>query len=161
MSKCIGSKVWSYSEKAIAANVSAVREWDSNGTVYGYNPLREQFRAGDVGHNDYYSVVIAACQNNPIYNGEDALKGMILLDEIRGRLAEVYSLTKHKIDHVMHGSIASATVYGAIIGASPDVIENAIGMLVAHYVPFRAIRCGTQLSDSAGASAALSTEMAI
>ena len=61
MSKCIGSKVWSYSEKAIAANVSAVREWDSNGTVYGYNPLREQFRAGDVGHNDYYSVVIAAC----------------------------------------------------------------------------------------------------
>ena len=41
MSKCIGSKVWSYSEKAIAANVSAVREWDSNGTVFGYNPLRE------------------------------------------------------------------------------------------------------------------------
>jgi len=25
-------------EKAIAANASAVREWDSNGTVFGYNP---------------------------------------------------------------------------------------------------------------------------
>jgi 2-methylcitrate dehydratase len=86
---------------------------------------------------------------------------MILLDEIRGRLAEVYSLTNHKIDHVMHGSIASATVYGAMLGTSPDIIENAIGMLVSHYVPFRAIRSGSQLSDSAGASAALSTEMAI
>ena len=41
MSKCIGSKVWSYSEKAIAANVSAVREWDSNGSNFGFNPLRE------------------------------------------------------------------------------------------------------------------------
>jgi len=143
MSKAIGSKVWSYSEKAIAANVSAVREWDSNGTVFGYNHLRKEFRAGDIGHNDYYSVVIAACHNNPIYDGQDALKGMILLDEIRGRLAESYSLTTHKIDHVMHGSIAAATTYGAMLGASPEIIENAIGMVVSHYVPFRAIRSGS------------------
>jgi 2-methylcitrate dehydratase len=32
---------------------------------------------------------------------------------------------------------------------------------VAHYIPFRAIRAGKQLSDSKGASAALSTEMAV
>ena len=32
---------------------------------------------------------------------------------------------------------------------------SAIGMLLAHYVPFRAIRAGEQLSDSKGASAAL------
>jgi 2-methylcitrate dehydratase len=25
-------------EKAVVANASAVREWDSNGTVFGYNP---------------------------------------------------------------------------------------------------------------------------
>ena len=31
-------------------------------------------------------------------------------------------------------------------------------MFVAHYIPFRAIRAGTQLSDSKGASAAISTE---
>merc|ERR1711933_367926 len=31
----------------------------------------------------------------------------------------------------------------------------------AHYVPFRAIRAGKQLSDSKGASAALSTEAAV
>lgn len=68
---------------------------------------------------------------------------MILLDEIRGRLAEVYSLKTHKIDHVMHGAIASATVYAAMLGASPEIIEHAIGMLVAHYVPFRAIRSGS------------------
>jgi 2-methylcitrate dehydratase len=34
-------------------------------------------------------------------------------------------------------------------------------MVVAHYIPFRAIRAGEQLSDSKGASAAISTEVAI
>jgi len=34
-------------------------------------------------------------------------------------------------------------------------------MFCAHYIPFRAIRAGKQLSDSKGASAALSTEAAI
>jgi len=50
----------------------------------------------------------------------DALKGMILLDEIRGRLCEVYSLKSYKIDHVLHGAIASAVTYGAMLGASVD-----------------------------------------
>lgn len=34
-------------------------------------------------------------------------------------------------------------------------------MVCAHYIPYRAIRAGKQLSDSKGASAALSTEVAI
>ncbi len=33
-------------------------------------------------------------------------------------------------------------------------------MVVAHYVPWRAIRAGKQLSDSKGASAALASEVA-
>jgi 2-methylcitrate dehydratase len=86
---------------------------------------------------------------------------MVLLDEIRGRLCEVFSLKTYKIDHVVHGAIASATVYGAMLGASARQIEHAIGMVVAHYIPWRAIRAGKQLSDSKGASAALSTEVAI
>jgi 2-methylcitrate dehydratase len=45
---------------------------------------------------------------------------MTLLDEIRGRLAEVYSLKSYKIDHVVHGAIASAATYGALMGASPE-----------------------------------------
>lgn len=61
ISKCLGSKVWTHSEKAIAANCSAVREWDSNGTVFGYNPHMPGHDAGEFGHNDYYPVVIAAC----------------------------------------------------------------------------------------------------
>ena len=44
---------------------------------------------------------------------------MILLAEIRGRLAEVFSLKSYKIDHVVHGAIASACTYGAMLGASP------------------------------------------
>lgn len=141
-SKCFGSKVWVHTEKAIAANVAAVREWDANGTVFGYNPDREGHQAGEFGHNDYYPVVIAACHNNDAYTGKDALKGMILLDEIRGRLAEVFSLKTFKIDHVVHGAIASAAVYGAMMKATPEQIERAIGMVVAHYIPWRAIRSG-------------------
>lgn len=82
---------------------------------------------------------------------------MVLVDEIRGRLAEVFSLKTHKIDHVVHGAIASIATYGALMNATVEQIESAIGMFVAHYIPFRAIRAGKQLSDSKGASAALST----
>ena len=39
MSKCIGSKSWSYSEKAVLANVAAVREFEANGINIGYNPI--------------------------------------------------------------------------------------------------------------------------
>jgi len=48
-----------------------------------------------------------------------------------------------------------------MIGLSVDQIESAVGMVVAHYIPYRAIRAGHQISDSKGASAAISTEMAI
>src|ERR1044072_1074498 len=48
-----------------------------------------------------------------------------------------------------------------ILGATAEQIESAIGMVVAHYIPFRAIRHGHQLSDSKGASAAISTEVAV
>lgn len=160
-SKCIGSKVWSYSEKAIAANVAAVREFEANGTYVGYNPIQKKYRAGEFSRNDYYSAVIAACHNNPNYDGEDALKGMILLDEIRGRLSEAFNLKEHKIDHVLYGAIATACTYGAMVDASPEMIESAIGMIVTHFVPWRSNRACLQLSDSKGASSALASEMAI
>ena len=54
---------------------------------------------------------------------------MVLSDEIRGRLAEVFSLKSYKIginisliciiDHVVHGAIASICTYGALLGATP------------------------------------------
>lgn len=147
-------------EKAIAANCAAVREWDSNGTNFGYSEARPEHRAGEFGHNDFYPVAVAAAQVRG-ENGIYALRGMVLLDEIRGRLAEVFSLKSYKIDHVVHGAIASAATFGAMMGASPEQIESAIGMVVAHAIPFRAIRHGHQLSDSKGASAAISTEFAV
>lgn len=146
-------------EKAIVANASAVREWDSNGTNFGYNPALKHL-AGEFGHNDFYAVAIAAAQLRG-KDGAFALRGMVLLDEIRGRFAEVFSLKSYKIDHVVHGAIASAATFGAMMGATAEQIESAIGMVVAHYIPFRAIRAGKQLSDSKGASAAISTEAAI
>ena len=146
-------------EKAIVANSAAVREWDSNGTNFGFNPGLGH-TAGEFGHNDFYPVPIAAAQIMGL-DGATALRGMVCLDEIRGRLAEVFSLKTYKIDHVVHGAIASAATWGAMTGATPEQIESAIGMVVAHYVPWRAIRAGKQLSDSKGASAAISTEVAV
>lgn len=146
-------------EKAVVANSSAVREWDSNGTNFGFNPALGH-TAGEFGHNDFYPVVIAACQQRG-FDGKTAVKAMLLLDEIRGRLAEVFSLKSYKLDHVVHGAIASAATYGALMGATPEQIEHGIGMVVAHYVPWRAIRAGKQLSDSKGASAAITTEAAV
>lgn len=146
-------------EKAILANASAVREWDSNGTNFGFNPSLGH-TAGEFGHNDFYAVPMAAAQVAGL-DGAAAMRGMICLDEIRGRLAEVFSLKTYKIDHVVHGAIGSAAVYGAMLGATPEQIESAIGMVVAHYIPWRAIRAGKQLSDSKGASAAISTEVAV
>lgn len=156
---CFGSKAKVKPEKAIVANSSAVREWDSNGTNFGYRPELGH-TAGEFGHNDFYPVAIAACQQRG-FDGKTALLAMVLLDEIRGRLAEVFSLKTYKIDHVVHGAIASAATYGALMGATPEQIESAIGMFVAHSIPWRAIRAGKQLSDSKGASAAISTEAAI
>jgi 2-methylcitrate dehydratase len=136
-----------------------VREWDANGTNFGFNPARGA-TAGEFGHNDFYPVAVAAAQLAGL-DGRRTLVAMATLDEIRGRLAEVFALKNHKIDHVVHGAIASAAVYGAVLGASVDQIESAIGLVVAHYVPFRAIRHGHQLSDSKGASAAISAEAAV
>ncbi|HRF58632.1 MAG TPA: MmgE/PrpD family protein [Fimbriimonadaceae bacterium] len=154
-----GSTARVKSEKAIVANSSAVREWDSNGTNFGYRPEMGH-TAGEFGHNDFYPVVLAACEQQGL-DGATALRAMILLDEIRGRLAEVFSLKSYKIDHVVHGAIGSAATYGALMGATAEQIEHAIGMFVAHTIPWRAIRAGKQLSDSKGASAAISTEAAV
>ena len=156
---CLGSPRPCAVEKAVAANASAVREWDSNGTNFGYDAARNR-TAGEFGHNDWYPVALAASREAGL-DGDATLRVMLLIDEIRGRLAEVFALRTHAIDHVHHGTVASAAAYAAALGGTEDQVESAIGMAVAHYVPFRAIRAGHQLSDSKGASAALAAEAAV
>ena len=156
---CFGSSRRCLVERAVAANASAVREWDSNGTNFGYDAAKGRI-AGEFGHNDYYPVAVAAAGEAGL-DGDMTLRLMLLIDEIRGRLAEVFALRKYAIDHVHHGAVASAAAYAAALGGTAEQIESAIGMVVAHYVPFRAIRAGHQLSDSKGASAALSSEVAV
>jgi len=156
---CFGSPRRCLVERAVAANASAVREWDSNGTNFGHDAAKGR-TAGEFGHNDYYPVAVAAAAEAGL-GGDATLRLMLLIDEIRGRLAEVFALRRYAIDHVHHGAVASAVAYAAALGGTADQIESAIGMVVAHYVPFRAIRAGHQLSDSKGASAALSAEVAV
>lgn len=57
-------------------------------------------------------------ESKALFNHRQAVLGMVLVDEIRGRLAEVFSLKTHKIDHVVHGAIASIATYGALMNAS-------------------------------------------
>lgn len=72
-----GSSVSVKSEKAILANCSAVREWDSNGTNFGFNPERGH-TAGEFGHNDFYPVCIAAAQMlGESGTGEQARKSVV------------------------------------------------------------------------------------
>jgi 2-methylcitrate dehydratase len=156
---CLGSPRPCAVEKAVAANASAVREWDSNGTNFGYDAAQGR-TAGEFGHNDWYPVAVAAAREAGL-DGDATLRLMLLVDEIRGRLAEVFALRKYAIDHVHHGTVASAAAYAAALGGTEDQVESAIGMAVAHYVPYRAIRAGHQLSDSKGASAALAAEAAV
>ncbi|MFM7207336.1 MAG: MmgE/PrpD family protein [Planctomycetaceae bacterium] len=156
---CFGSRRPCLVERAVAANAAAVREWDSNGTNFGHDAATGR-TAGEFGHNDYYPVAVAAAGEAGL-DGDATLRLMLLIDEIRGRLAEVFALRKYAIDHVHHGAVAAAVAYATALGGTVDQIESAIGMVVAHYVPYRAIRAGHQLSDSKGASAALSSEVAV
>ena len=156
---CFGSRRRCLAERAVAANASAVREWDSNGTNFGHDAARGR-TAGEFGHNDFYPVALAAATEARL-DGNATLRVMLLIDEIRGRLAEVFPLRKYAIDHVHHGTVASTAAFTAALGGDEGQIESAIGMAVAHYVPFRAIRAGHQLSDSKGASAALAAEAAV
>ena len=156
---CFGSPRRCLTERAVAANASAVREWDSNGTNFGHDAARGR-TAGEFGHNDFYPVALAAATEAGL-DGDGTLRVMLLIDEIRGRLAEVFALRRYAIDHVHHGTVACAAAFTAALGGDEDQVESAIGMAVAHYVPFRAIRAGHQLSDSKGASAALAAEAAV
>ena len=54
---------------------SAVREWDANGTNFGYNPARGYTR-GEFGHNDFYPVAVAAAQLRG-FDGRQTLRAML------------------------------------------------------------------------------------
>ncbi len=146
-------------EWAALVNGAAVREWDANGTSFAYFPKLGLVK-GEFGHNDWYGLAIAAAQLTG-QGGKDALRGMVLHDQIRVILGGAFALKDYRIDHVLHGGIASAAVWGAMTGATPEQIEMGIGAFVAHHVPFRAIRAGHHLSDSKGASAGITMKAAI
>jgi 2-methylcitrate dehydratase len=156
---CLGSPQRCDAARAVAANAAAVREWDANGTNFGHDAASGR-AAGEFGHNDWYPVAVAAATEARL-DGAATLRLMLLIDEIRGRLAEVFALRRYAIDHVHHGAVASAAAFTAALGGDEAQIEAAIGLVVAHYVPFRAIRAGHQLSDSKGSSAALAAETAV
>ena len=77
------------------ANIAAVRELDSNGTNFGFNSRSLSRQAGEFGHNDFYPIPFAAAHMNRKIKGKNVLQAMVLIDEIRGRLAEVFPLKNY------------------------------------------------------------------
>ncbi len=64
----LGSNTWVQPEKAILANCAAVREWDCNGTNFGYDATHQQTAASLV-TTTFYAVVVAAAQHQH-WNGQ-------------------------------------------------------------------------------------------
>lgn len=144
-----------YGPFAARAMAAADREWDSNGTNFGFDPVRGN-TAGEFGHNDFYGPMEVAAQMAGV-DGKTLLLAFVAVDTIRGRLAEVFALRNYYIDHVLHGGIATAAVATALFGGSAEQVAQAISIPLFNAVPTRAIRAGKQLSDNKGASAAINS----
>jgi len=155
IAKVFGSYDCSPAEKAITANVSAISELSANSYFLGNN------QAGEIVYNDFFPIAVATSQQNVALTGEKVAKGMVLLNEIQGSLSETFPLSPHKIDPVIYGGIATAVTYGALMGATPNQIENAISILLSLNIPSLAIRQGKQIYDVHGASSAIIAEAAI
>ncbi len=104
----------------------------ADGQVFGYNKQLPGHTAGEFGHNDFYPVVIAACQAQGL-DGAKAVLGMILVDEIRGRLAEVFSLKTYKIDHVVHGTLRySSVLYCTVVFCT--TLHCTVSVIIALHI---------------------------
>jgi 2-methylcitrate dehydratase len=160
-SKMFGSNDYVPIEKAILANCSAISELNMNGSFFGYNPNFPDHGAGENTSNDFYPVVVAAASQNQGLTGGDIVKGMILLDEIRSGLAELFKLRELSINPVINGAIASCITFGKLIEASSDQIELALNLMITHYIPFNANFLGNHLGNSSKVSSAMAAEMAI
>ena len=163
VAKMIGCTNYTNIEKAVAANVSATHDLNSNGFSLGFaNDDPTRLSLGEISNNSFYPVVIAATHVNSKIDGNKALKGMILLDEIRGRLNESFDLKEYHIDNDLFGGIASTIVYGSLLDATPEQIDKAVRLLIGHYTPWRAIKTGTyELADSSECCPAFTSEMAV
>ncbi len=147
-------------EKAVLANCSAVREWDANGTNFGYNPARGP-HARRIRPQRFLSRRrrrgATARSRRPADAAGDDPAG-------RNPRPAGRSVRAEELQDRSRASTARSPrppSMAQLLGATAEQIESAIGLVVAHYIPFRAIRAGKQLSDSKGASAAISAEVAV
>ena len=71
---CFGDQKLVETARSVAANVAAVREWDANGTNFGFDKDAGR-TAGEFGHNDFYPVAMAASREAG-FDGNGALRMM-------------------------------------------------------------------------------------
>ena len=163
VAKMIGVSKYTNIEKAVAANVSATHDLNSNGFSLGFandDPSRKS--EGEISNNSFYPVVIAAAHVNNKIDGNKALKAMVLLDEIRGRLNESFDIKEYHVDNDLFGGIASTIVYGSLLNATPEQIEQAVNLLIGNYTPWRAIKTGMyELADSSEWCPSFTSEMGV
>ncbi|OMJ86863.1 hypothetical protein SteCoe_11494 [Stentor coeruleus] len=102
-------------EKAVMFNIKTILQAYDDGLGYNSMPL-------------YYPIAMMAAQQRET-SGINALKGMLLVEEIRARLKEVLQIHPC-LDEFICGGIACVTTYGALIGVTENQIDQAIGLFI-------------------------------
>lgn len=103
-------------EKVAMFNIQTILKSFDDGLGYSAMPL-------------YYPVAMVAAQQRES-NGIFALKGMLLVEEIRARLKENLKVDPC-LDEFLCGGIACVVTYGALIGATENQIDQAIGLYIS------------------------------
>ncbi len=153
--KVFGTLEAGNAEKAIVACASAVREFSAHPATFGFNKSLPSHQAGELASTEFYPLVVATAQQNLAITGDKVVKGLVLLDEIQGRLCEAFPLRDYNIDSSLYSAMSAAITYGALLGGTPSQIENALGILVSHNVPYASVRQGKQLTETEGAASAI------
>ena len=143
-----GASVWgttgrSNVEAAAFANGVAVRCLDFNDTYLSLEPLHP---------SDAIAPLVALAERHE-RTGPELLHAIAIAYEIGVALCDAASLRAHGWDHVNVIQIAVAAAGSALIGASSDVVEQAIAIATVPHAAMRQTRVG-ELSMWKGAAAA-------
>ena len=131
----MGSREKVSAEKAVAVNCAAVDEF-----------YIKSLDSDSLEIPKYFPIVIAAGQQRSL-NGPTVLKGMLLIEEIRGKLKSVINFDPF-LNEMIHGGLASVITYGTLMGASEEQLENAQGMLI-HSLPLKELNTPISISKIA------------
>lgn len=147
--------------KAFATNACASGELGVSPSILAFDPKGKQFLRGTSVQSDYYGVVLGSSAHRKSIDGMDAIKAMIALDEIHGRLAEAVSAEDLGIDPSVLGAIASAIIYSVLHDISFAQTDMGISMFLQNLLPLDNSNQTKQIGMNRSMTSGLALESAI